>query len=369
VVVAGAKALLAQAPGTDVARLHRAARSQFARAGWRQEGDAAPAALEAHTVVTVAELAGPGVIRHLHVSRHQPVETMARGIVLQIYFDDALQPAVSCPVADFFADGGGRAGNFSACFVECKPGAYNSYFPMPFRDRAKIVLRNDTDQAAADASYVQWEALPAWNTDLGYFHATYRREAFQLTRKSRQTVFEVQAGGHLVGRHYMIGTDERLFREFRLITAGNHEVDVDGAPRTLDYPNMEGSFTFGEGGLRRRSVGLRAGVPLVAKGRLHEISLYRFHDVAPIHFRNSLKWSITWEHEKAPTEEQEWTKAIEAGGCWVDLATVHYWYQADPGAYQHQILPPVDERIKPLLRSSVALPEPKPEGEGVGPER
>ena len=40
-----------------------------------------------------------------------------------------------------------------------------------------------------------------------------------------------------------------------------------------------------------------------------------------------------------------WYAASAArGGCWVDYATVYYWYQSVPGGFRHQPLRPVAEQ-------------------------
>lgn len=71
---------------------------------------------------------------------------MLRGIVLEIYFDSADEPAVLCPLPDFFGDGcNGKGIEFASRFVEKVPVAWNAYCPMPFRQSAKVIFRNDTD--------------------------------------------------------------------------------------------------------------------------------------------------------------------------------------------------------------------------------
>lgn len=38
--------------------------------------------------MAVADLKGPGIIRHIHTTRHQNPDLNARGIVLEITFDE-----------------------------------------------------------------------------------------------------------------------------------------------------------------------------------------------------------------------------------------------------------------------------------------
>lgn len=318
----------------------------FSNGGWNLDRYAGLEPLKAGARIVIADLAGPGLIRHLHLTRHHPADVFARGIVLEIWFDGASTPAVMSPLADFFGDGcNGRAEDFSADLVECAPWSYNAYFVMPFRTRARIVLRNDTDRDAVDYSYVEWEKMPRWDGRYGYFHAAYRRRAFRLLRDTSELLFEVRGSGHLLGRQFSVTTDDPLFRGFYYVMEGNNEVALDGRERALDYLGTEDSFTF-SWGFRKTFAGRSAGMPLVepgGEGRPAALSIFRFHDRMPIRFRRSLSWRIEWGQER----HMHGSKDFEAGvarhagdpdRCWVDYATVFYWYQDDPGGYIHAAL-------------------------------
>lgn len=272
------------------------------------------------------------------------------------------EPAVQCPLADFFGDGcNGEAMDFTTPLIECAPWSYNCYFPMPFKSRARIVLRNDTDQNLSNYSYVEWEPMSNWDNQLGYFHATYQRKCFQLNRSSDEIFFEIKGTGHLLGRQYSVVTEEPLFRGFNIVMEGNNEVDIDGEERKLDYLGSEDSFTF-SWGFQRPFAGLRAGMTLVKPDSPAMLSIYRFHDHQPIRFTKSLRWHINWQYEQIyfkgwdnpSTDEKapmgaKWAAALAQGGCWVDYATVYYWFQTVPDGYQHQPLPPVADRAKLIL--------------------
>jgi hypothetical protein len=342
---------------SDLPILRSDLRSGFANAGWKYDRYKELESLDAHRRIVVADLKGPGIIRHLHTTRHFPPELMARGIVLEIRFDDAAEPAVCCPLADFFGNGcNGKATNFSTPLIECAPWSYNCYFPMPFKERAQVALRNDTDRNAMNYSYLEWENLPEWNPQLGYFHSTFQRQLFQLTKDTDQTLFEVQGDGHLIGRQYSVATDEPIFKQFGFVMEGNNEVDIDGRERALDYLGTEDSFTF-SWGFRETFAGLRAGMPFVSTGDLNLLSIYRFHDHMPIRFSQKLRWHINWREETGFVTNPAWPNAVARNGCWIDYATVYYWYQNVPGGYTHAPLPPFNELTNLLLRSS-ARPDP-----------
>jgi hypothetical protein len=219
---------------------------------------------------------------------------------------------------------------------------------MPFKTRARVVFRNDSDRNVRNYSFVEWETLPHWDRKLGYFHATYRRKCFQLTKDSDEMLFQVEGTGHLIGRQYSIVTEEPLFRRFSIVMEGNNEVDIDGEARGLDYLGTEDSFTF-SWGFQNTFAGRRAGITLVQPADPARLSIYRFHDHLPIRFTRSLRWHINWSQERGYTGRPQWAEAVAKGGCWVDYATVHYWYQNSADGFKHQPLRPLPERIQPYL--------------------
>ena len=80
--------------------------------------------------LVLADIEGPGAIQHIWLTptggwRHQ---------ILRIYWDDDPNPAVECPVGDFFACGWGEYAQVSSLAVCVNPGrAFNCYWEMPFR--------------------------------------------------------------------------------------------------------------------------------------------------------------------------------------------------------------------------------------------
>ena len=353
-------ALFAQTTNLDLAKIKPDVKNGFGNAGWCYDRYKDLKPLNAKTQIIVGDFKGPGVITHLHMTRHHPEKLMSRGVVLEIWFDDAKEPAVCCPVADFFGDGcNGKSQFFTSNLIECAPWSYNCYIPMPFKKRARVILRNDTDKKTACYAYAEWETLPKWDDSLGYFHATYQRECFQMTPKTDKLFFEVKGSGHLLGRQYSVVTDEPYFHKFCAVMEANNEVNIDGVERKLDYLGTEDSFTF-SWGFQNQFAGLHAGMPYIKTSKeLNELSVYRFHDYMPIRFNDSIQWRLNWSQERGFTKNPRWAKAVAEDGCWIDYATVYYWYQKDPGGYKHQPLRSCEDRQKVMLRhSKTAVKEP-----------
>ena len=68
---------------SDLPVLRPDLRSGFANGAWKYDRYKQLESLDAHRRIVVADLKGPGIIRHLHLTRHVPPELMARGIVLE----------------------------------------------------------------------------------------------------------------------------------------------------------------------------------------------------------------------------------------------------------------------------------------------
>ena len=117
------------------------------------------------------------VVRHRHRSRRLARTSaersadplLLRKTVLRIYWDGADHPSVDVPVGDFFAIGHGAMRSFSSALVEISAhpgdgrGSLISWFRMPFLSRARVVLRNDGEQALRafwHVDYQRWERLP-----------------------------------------------------------------------------------------------------------------------------------------------------------------------------------------------------------------
>lgn len=348
----------------SLATLRPAASFGFENGGWTLDAYPDLETLDANSRMTVGAFEGPGVVTCFHCTHHgihgmhapgvpetDRIALVARGVVLEVYYDGETTPAICVPLADFFADGcAGRATLFSTPFVEKAPYSYNCFLPMPFRRSIRVMLRNDTPYDLANYSYLEMQRLPAWDASLGYLHATWRRAPFQLTRESNETFFEVEGKGHLIGRNWSIATDEPIFRAFHFVMEGNNEVRIDGSKAPVaDYLGSEDSFGFAWG-WPVLFAGLRNGINVLQNESPTLLSTYRFHTSNAIPFDAGLTWRVNWQYEFKDNEafHQDLLARRDAGGAWLDYATTHYWYQEAIG-YPHAAMPSLEDRMKPVL--------------------
>jgi len=357
----------------SIARLKRQHKSGMTNGGWPYDAYQDLETLDAGKSITIAEIEGPAIITHIHITRHLFVVSKdnklleaeskalaARGVIFEVYYDGNPSPAVRVPLADFFVDGcGGRADDFTTPFVEVAPESYNCFIPMPFKKSVKVVLRNDTDYNVVNYSCVEFERLPKWEDDLAYFHATWKRFAFQLRDTTDINFFHIDGRGHLLGRAWNICTDEPYFQNFYLVMEGNNEVRIDGeAEPSIDYLGSECSFGLCWGFLRKFN-GLYSGINYLNREdpTPSMTSVYRFRKDDVIRFDKSIDWRVDWSNE---FQSRHHDPKIVAGfrkniddlckkdRCWIDYAITTYWYQEKVG-YDHEPMLPLEDRIKPIL--------------------
>ena len=345
----------------DMTKLNNQRNFGSCNGGWAYDAYPELETLDAGRCITIAEIKGPAVITNIHSTQHfirdnglsedERKALSARGVMLEIYYNDIATPAVRVPLGDFFGDGcGGRARHFSTPFVEKAPESYNCFIPMPFEKSARVMLRNTTEYNLSNYSFVEFEQLPVWEDERGYFHATWKRFAFQLHGQTDQHFCHIDGCGHLIGRAWSVCTDEPFFKGFHFVMEGNNEIRLDGEenPRA-DYLGTEDSFGF-SWGFREPFIGIHNGMNFVQPESPSMLSIYRFRSANVIRFSKSFDLRIDWSNEWTQNEEfQRKIAELHAkGGGWIDYATTYYWYQKEAG-YKHEELISLDERVKSIL--------------------
>ena len=149
----------------------------------------------------LADIEGPGCIQHIWMT---PTGD-ARTTILRIYYDGSEQPAVECPVADFFASAFTSFKVFAplrSLAVCVNPGsAFNCYWPMPFRKRIRLTLHNIHPKEEKRIFYQIDYALNAVPADAAYFHAQFRRTN-PLKAGDVYTILDgVKGAGHYAGTY------------------------------------------------------------------------------------------------------------------------------------------------------------------------
>ena len=162
--------------------------------------------IKAGDSVTLMDVDGPGVIRHIWMTvtdRTSPTgPNVLRNLILEFYWDGEETPSVQCPIGDFFCCGHAQACRINSIPIMVVPNrGFNCYFAMPF-EHARIVLRNDHNEDVPaffyQIDYTEYDALPA---DAMRFHAQWRRERVTEIARDYTILDNVHGHGAYIGTY------------------------------------------------------------------------------------------------------------------------------------------------------------------------
>jgi hypothetical protein len=275
--------------------------------------------LPAGSTTTIMDVQGPGCIQHIWITLDNP---RYRDQIIRIYWDDETTPSVEAPVGDLFCNGFNTRVNVNALPINVNPsGGFNSYFPMPFRKRARITVENRHVQNVGGFFYAITFAETEVPTESAYFHAQFRRTN-PLTYGEDYTILEGVTGqGHYVGTYMAWQQNNTGWwgeGEIKFFLDGDTEYPTLCGTGTEDY--FGGAWGFGST-YSAPFLGYPLGDVSGRPGGRH--GLYRFHILDPIRFTSDLKvtmQAIGWRSEGRYLPLQD------------DIASVAYWYQTEPHA-------------------------------------
>jgi hypothetical protein len=281
--------------------------------------------IEAGKTFTLGEIKGPGSIQQIWMT---PTGNFRKSI-LRFYWDGEDSPSVECPVGDFFACGWGKYAQINSLAICVNPGsAFNCYWQMPFRKKARITMENIDDKAMTLYYQVNY-TLTEVPRDAGYFHAQFRQET-PLKEKGIYTIVDdIKGKGQYVGTYLAWRVHSPGWwgeGEIKFYIDGDKKFPTICGTGTEDY--FCGSYNFENQETKRYQVfttpysGLAQVLP---PDKIYEVGqqfgLYRWHIQDPIRFDKNLRVTIQalgWNKDGTYLQEED------------DLASVAYWYQLEP---------------------------------------
>jgi hypothetical protein len=322
----GARAI----PNPDDPNLPFSAAAANLGQGWKVSPFLKPKAGE---TIVIMDVEGPGVIEHIWMATETNWETNGRACVLRFYWDGEATPSIEVPMTDFFAVGNDRFAPVNSLPVVVNgTSALNCYWPMPFKRHAKITFTNELSRTLNLLTY-QIDFMKTEVPDqVGYFHAQWRRAMTTRSAPVHTILDGVRGNGRYVGTFLAwaqlsdgwFGEGEVKFyidgdKEFPTICGTGTEDYFGGS---YGFPEVFSTAYTGNTLARAEDNGPR------------KWSLYRWHIMDPVSFRNDLRLEIQalgWWPNKTyqPLED--------------DIASVAYWYQVEPHAPFPQF-PPLEAR-------------------------
>lgn len=284
--------------------------------------------VNAGETATLMDVDGPGIIQHIWM-----VEGLSRAHVFRFYWDGEETPSIEVPAPDFFAVGHELFARVDSLAVVVNPrNALNCYWPMPFRKHVKVTFTNEADKDLELLAYQITYAVTDVPDNAAYFHAQWRRSTG--TQANPYVILDgVKGKGRYAGTFL-------AWTQFEKGWFGEGEIKfyMDG---DTDFPTICGTGTedyfCGSYGFPESYSTAYSGTTLPTNDGdepPNHWSLYRWHIADPICYENDLRVTI---------QVLGWGPDGKYKRLSDDIASVAYWYQAEPHA-AFPALPPLAKR-------------------------
>lgn len=249
--------------------------------------------------VVLADLEGPGTVRHIWMTFQPAPPEQMRALWISVYYDGEREPSVSVPCLDFFGLPHGRPAAYSSALASAQEGrGLNSYLPMPFAKGLRMEVTNGATRPANLYYQVDYTLEPQMATDTGYLHVAFRRE--NPTTLARD--FVITEGLEGPGRFLGCNVGVRVIDPCDWYGEGEVKIYRDG---DADLPTICGTgledYVGSAWGLGAHSA-LYAGAPLVLgpptrpegqkASAVDWVGFYRWHLPDPVMFEHDLRVTI-----------------------------------------------------------------------------
>ncbi len=287
--------------------------------------------IEPGQTVTIFDIAGPGVIRHIWMvpsitMRTEHDRQILLGLVIRGYWENQKHPSIEAPVGNFFGISHGKTAAYETVAHSVNPKAgMNIWTPMPFNKHATITITNESPLRSRLFFNIDYTVNDEFPKDFGRLHVHYRRENPTSPREDFTILPKRIGSGRYLGTVIgirLLGPHWWGEGEFKVYLDGDDEFPTIVGTGTEDYIGQ--SY-----GIQDKAY-LRAGVALNERGL---VTIYRWHDLDPIFWKEDIRATIQQiGNRKGYYERQD------------DWNAVTFWYEPVPS----EPLPPLtdyDERI------------------------
>lgn len=299
--------------------------------------------LEPGETKVLADIQGPGCINEFFITTDH---VYLSELILRMYWDGEENPSVEVPLGAFFANGfdDDKHAVYSEPVVVLPRNAFNCYWQMPFREKARITLTHEGSGKVGCVAYRILYKLREISEKTLYFHAQYRRMQTLVENPVYTILDGVRGQGCYVGTYL-------AWNSLNSSWWGEGEVKfyIDG---DTDYPTMAdngtedyfgGSFGFSPfnsnlGGNAEQTFSTAyLGMPLARLDNTmggRRYSLYRWHIYDNIGFMSDLKVTV---------DTLGWWRNPGLRPLSEDISSVAYWYQHEKHA-KFPVLPEKEKR-------------------------
>jgi hypothetical protein len=272
--------------------------------------------------VVLADITGPGTIRHLWMTIPPLPPEVVRAQTLEMFYNGSDEPSISVPLLDFFGLPWGRPVHVATALTTVSEGrGFNSFIPMPFTDSVRVEIVNGADRRVLFFFQLDYTLEPSLPPGTGFLHASYRRENPTTLCQDFVIAGDLAGPGRFLG--CVVGV--RVLDGGTWYGEGEVKIYLDGDE---DLPTICGTgledyvgTAWGMGAHQTPFMG----APLVVRppdrdgGNPDLVGFYRWHVLDPIMFADSLRVTIQqigWELFR-PGQEDELATKQAAGNGWL----------------------------------------------------
>jgi Protein of unknown function (DUF2961) len=263
--------------------------------------------LKAGATKTLLNVQGAGSIRRMWITFADRSPLMLRSLRLEMFWDNAGEPAVSAPLGDFFGAILGRQVTFENDLFSSPEGrSFNCIIPMPFRKGAKITLTNESGRDIPAVFYQIDYVQNAKPDDALYFHAWFNRVRWANLGEDFEFLPRVRGEGRFLGVHFGVIANPQYTGwwgegEVKMYVDGDTALPTLSGTGTEDYIGTG----WGQGAFQNRYQGC-----LFSDNQRGQYASYRYHVPDPVYFHKDLRVTI---QVMGGDEKRNVLKMIEKG--------------------------------------------------------
>ena len=288
------------------------------------------------TTTVIADINTSGVIRHIWmVNSH----IISRDLILRFYWDDAENPAIECPVGDFFFNAWNAYNRINCATVAVNPAkGFNCFWAMPFKKRCKITIENRSHLDMVLYYQIDYEEREVPH-DTAYLHARFARSN-PLPYKEDHQLLDIKGNGHYVGTFVAYGAHNNNWwgeGEMKFFIDDDEKFPTICGTGTEDY--FLGAYNFENWATHSYDdyTSIYSGFYKIKTDSMYNcqtrFGMYRLHIQDPIYFTKGLRvtlQSIGWKTGFRAFHVQQ-----------DDIASVSIYYLDNPDGGE-SVLPSVE---------------------------
>lgn len=300
--------------------------------------------LAAGEKVVLADLEGPGTIRHIWMTFPPARPEWMRAMVLEVFYDDAAEPSISVPCMDFFGLPHGRPAHYVSALTAVQQGrGFNAYLPIPFRRRIRFELTNGAGRPMFLYYQLDYTRERQLSPDTGLLHVSFRRENPTRLLEDFTIAADLRGPGRYLG--CSVGIRPLPAPHFQWYGEGELKIYRDG---DTTHPTICGTgledyvgTAWGMG----EHFALYGGVPLEVRApegpAIPEFtSFYRWHVLDPVVFARDLRVTIQQigyavVPKSAEAELESFSRGNPAAGSG--------WFRNNPAVAAHGLGERIDD--------------------------